>query len=454
MGKAQEIQAHTGELTLLSWIQGQAKSNLVNLAQNARNWAELHQGFAEYNLIIKPYGNGLVIGTRDGELHIKASSVSRELSAKRLFDRLGDFQAMRHEWTMEKQSRDKLNYSRVQGVSGSLYQHYQERKQAVVAARRQFSHEQKERRAAFDAQLKAWHHKERNRIRHSNWSVTRKKDAYSRLSQERKARQEQFQTKRNHERNAFSQANTVGSWEDYLVQLSEQGNTEALGILRRRKIVQEKAAEALLFAADLTRARYVVYGDLKPYAKKNGELLYHLKDGGTVTDEHARVRVDKMTDGAAFLALTLASDRFQGQPLDVRGTEEFKAKVVDLAVKYKMPVRFQSDALEQQRMTRLGEMVSSEKTPLHNYIERRNEWVGKASDVLPHRECLASDTGEAVYRGRRNLSDGSQVILLENNSEILVKPVKENELLNLRIGQSVTVSNLEISKTKGHGYER
>ena len=138
----------------------------------------------------------------------------------------------------------------------------------------------------------------------------------------------------------------------------------------------------------------------------------------------------------------------------MRGTEEFKAKVVDLAVKYKMPVRFQSDALEQQRMTRLGEMVSSEKTPLHNYIERRNEWVGKASDVLPHRECLASDTGEAVYRGRRNLSDGSQVILLENNSEILVKPVKENELLNLRIGQSVTVSNLEISKTKGHGYER
>ena len=49
------------------------------------------------------------------------------------------------------------------------------------------------------------------------------------------------------------------------------------------------------------------------------------------TDEARQVRVNQVTAGAAFLALTLAVDRFGDRPLHVQGTEDFRRQVAQVA---------------------------------------------------------------------------------------------------------------------------
>ena len=50
-----------------------------------------------------------------------------------------------------------------------------------------------------------------------------------------------------------------------------------------------------------------------------------------MSDEARLVRVSQVTDGAAFLALSLAAERFGTRPLVVSGTEGFRKQVAMLA---------------------------------------------------------------------------------------------------------------------------
>jgi hypothetical protein len=46
---------------------------------------------------------------------------------------------------------------------------------------------------------------------------------------------------------------------------------------------------------------------LRPAIRRDGRVIYQLRDGGAVSDEARLVRVSQVTDGAAFFALSLAS---------------------------------------------------------------------------------------------------------------------------------------------------
>jgi prolyl-tRNA editing enzyme YbaK/EbsC (Cys-tRNA(Pro) deacylase) len=66
---------------------------LVKALEYAGNWQELHQAFAVYGLEIKPHGNGLAIKDRHGKHAVKASSVDRSLSLKKLEANFGPYQS-------------------------------------------------------------------------------------------------------------------------------------------------------------------------------------------------------------------------------------------------------------------------------------------------------------------------------------------------------------------------
>lgn len=68
---------------------GFTQRNCLKGLQEAKSWDDIHQVLAEHGLEIKLRGNGFVISS--GDLHVKASSVHRSLSKKRLEDRLGEF---------------------------------------------------------------------------------------------------------------------------------------------------------------------------------------------------------------------------------------------------------------------------------------------------------------------------------------------------------------------------
>jgi hypothetical protein len=79
-------------------------------------------------------------------------------------------------------------------------------------------------------------------------------------------------------------------------------------------------------------------------------VIYQLSDGGAVSDEASVVHVSQVSAGAAFLALSLAAERFGQRPLVVKGTDEFRAQVAALAGQKDLTVTFADPRLEAQRV--------------------------------------------------------------------------------------------------------
>lgn len=92
MRRAGDLEAHSGEQSLLGWIQEHLGESLKQVQRNGQSWQDLHDLLAEHDLVIKPRGAGLVIATADGMNGVKASAVDRSLSFKSLTDRFGGYQ--------------------------------------------------------------------------------------------------------------------------------------------------------------------------------------------------------------------------------------------------------------------------------------------------------------------------------------------------------------------------
>ena len=468
-GKEQEMNAHSEKQTLWQWIQESAKAELIHAGQTAESWQALHEQFAAHGLVIKPRGAGLVIGTLDGNVHIKASSVDKRLSFKRLSERLGEYQApaQKKETVPTSGPQPKAHYQAgprmPDEAAKALYAEFQAQKQNAWEQRNAFKAQQKTEKDAFDQQLRAWHQTERQKIKTSSLPGAVKRQAYQQLVQERQLLWDTQRQKEAEQRKVVFETNVPLTWEQFLVQTAERGNSKALELLRNRKQKQARMAKALITAENLENARHIVYEHLKPIAKRNGDLMYRVQDGGSVTDERTRVRVDEVTAGSAFLALSLASERFSDQPLDVQGEDAFKQQVVQFAAQYRMPVTFKNAELEAERQ-RLCQIMDSQapgKTEtlspaLEAFITQRNKLRDKVSDILPHRVWTAADRGDLMYQGRRNLTDGTQAVLLQKDDEMLVKPVQPNEFQGLKVGQTVSINEQGqlTAHGKGKGYER
>lgn len=464
-GKEQEMNAHSEKQTLWQWIQDHAKDPLIQAAQAAESWQDLHEQFAAHGLVIKPRGAGLVIGTLDGNVHIKASSIDKILAFKRLCERLGEYQAPKQIIHTVQQSKAYYHSApRMPDEAAKvLYDEFQAQKQNAWEQRNAFKTQRQAEKDTFNQQLKLWHQTERQKIKSSSLPGSAKRQAYQQLSQERQLLWDTQRKKEGEQRKVVFETHTPLTWEQFLIQTAERGNSKALELLRNRKQKQARMAKALITAENWDAARHIVYEHLKPIAKRNGDLMYRVQDGGSVTDERTRVRVDTMTAGSAFLALSLASERFCGQPLDVQGEDAFKQQVAQFAAQYRMPVIFKNPDLEAERQRLCREMDSQVQgktetlsPALKAFMTQRNKLRNRVSNLLPHRVWTTADRGDLMYQGRRNLTDGTQAILLQTGNEMLVKPVESNEFQGLKIGQMVSINEHGqlTAHGKGKNYER
>ena len=134
-----------------------------------------------------------------------------------------------------------------------------------------------------------------------------------------------------------------------LSQTVSKGNEDALRALRSRQRRTQRLEDEILTAQDAAEARHVVHQHMKPAVRRDGRVVYRVTDGGLVSDEADQVRVPQFTTAAAFLALSLAADRFGSRPLVVKGSDEFRSQVARVAGIEGMTVTFADPALERQR---------------------------------------------------------------------------------------------------------
>ena len=138
----------------------------------------------------------------------------------------------------------------------------------------------------------------------------------------------------------------IPTWQGWLeAEAAARGNEAALAALRGRARRRELFVAQLLAAESADEARHVIRHHLRPAIRRDGRVIYQLSAGGAVSDEGRVVRVSQVTDGAAFFALSLASERFGLRPLVVKGTEEFCRQTAVLAGR---PVSATTGALEDE----------------------------------------------------------------------------------------------------------
>ncbi len=78
---AKDYEAHTWQQSLDGYVREHA-GPLNRALARANTWQDLHEGFAEYGLEIKPRGNGMIIKAINKKQAVKASTLERSFAAK------------------------------------------------------------------------------------------------------------------------------------------------------------------------------------------------------------------------------------------------------------------------------------------------------------------------------------------------------------------------------------
>lgn len=343
---AADFEAQHGGQSFGTWIQVQAAAALLAARDSGKGWAELHRVAASYDLEIKPRGAGLVIGHRgDARLHVKASDVERGLSMQALADAVGPFEASAKNGPAEPAQAD---YTRA-GSTGPLYEIFQRERASSLAARDDATKALCDRHAAYDRQLRDYYRERLRQERLTGLRGSLRRDSFRHIAGQRTRDHAERKAREADERRQVRAQHPIPNWQGFLEAEAGRGNEAALRALRVRQQQRERVEAALLEAADAGEARHVVYQHLRPVVRRDGRVIYRVADGGLVSDEARQVRVNQVTAGAAFLALTLAVDRFGARPLNVEGKEDFRRQVAQLAGIKGLGVTFADAGLERQR---------------------------------------------------------------------------------------------------------
>lgn len=345
--KIGEMEAHQQEESFLRWLHENLGSRIKDLLQEAQGWQDVHQILSEYGAVIKPRGAGLAIVTMDGTVGIKASSLDRKLSFKSLSDRFGDYEPPKLQNPPQQQyHRD----GRKQAETSSLYADYQRSRQDNCQSRSQALEELRRERIEYSTKVGERYHQRRASVKSNTEMDNRtKRSAYHDLSQEMKKELAEFKRHEETRRRTIRQKFPALTWDQYLAKRAEQGDAEALTIVRRRKSYRQQISQALLTVENFDEARDIVKPHFKPTVLKNGKVIYRAQDGGVVFDEATAISVQEVTEAATLLALSLAGERFCGKALVVEGSSEFKLQIAKLSALQGLSIRFADPALEKDR---------------------------------------------------------------------------------------------------------
>lgn len=346
--RAIKMEAHSGRPSLASWIEVNAKAEILSVAANAPSWEVLHEVFGRYGLAIRPRGAGLSVGVPGTKAWVKASSIDRSLSTKALSDQLGDYlgPAKSHASPQRQyggaQSRDNQNRR--------LHQAYTTERASKIAARAAAITKVKQAYGDYGAELRDHYRQEKARVRTQPGlaGYIRRQAAEQIENLRRKAYLERDRLRELAMADA-KVAHPLPTWQGFLMRRAGGGDEAALSVLRSRKARNGGSRGDIVTADDRAAAKDILYQPRTPTVMRNGDVAYRTPDGGCVTDCPGTVRVDSLTEGAAFLALALASDRFPGQSLVIQGSDAFRAAVLKAATAPWLTVTFADPTLDRAR---------------------------------------------------------------------------------------------------------
>ena len=345
-GRAADFEARNGGQSFLAWTREHAGAALLAARDTGKGWQAVHQVAAAFDLNVKLRGAGLVVSHKtNAQLHVKASDVDRGLSLKAMTDKLGQFEPA------GQQAQDQSAGSRYErpAPSGELYKAFQKERAAAIKDRDAAVARLAAQHRAYAHELAAWY---RQRMRQEHAQGLRgsmRRESFQHIAEERERDRAARSEREKADRRDLRKAHAIPSWQGYLESEAAQGSEAALASLRSRQQRAQRLEADILTADDAGKARHVLHEHMKPAIRRDGRVIYRVPDGGLVSDESAQVRVPQPTTAAAFLALSLAGDRFGARPLIVKGSDEFKRQLAAVAAIEGIAVTFADPALERDR---------------------------------------------------------------------------------------------------------
>jgi hypothetical protein len=453
-GRPNQMEAHAARESLLGYIQERARKG----ALLAKSWQEIHQTLATYGLCAQRRGAGLVIGSADG-LFVKASEADRRLSLAALSKRFGAFEAASLEIQQLQPQERYQGQPKESGSTQSLFATFVKEREAALLTRATARERLREAHRRYAADLAIWYTAERERLRADKRLRGRVKfDALRDLSRRKR---NDFLTRRELEKTQLSEVRAAAplpTWAAFLEARAAAGDMDALQALRSRARSRACARPNSVRPEHAQTSPSPVLAHLKPRARKNGDLVYSLADGGIVIDATEHLRIERISDEAVALALTLATTRFRGQRLLVDGSRDFGLFLARAARQQGTPVEFADAALEQERCPQgtpsPGASVDT-PTAIEEFIARHNHLRSRDSSLDFLKVWTPSDAGSVVYLGVHRLNEGSPVLLLKRPDTTLVMRVSEPQASQASawtVGATVQVEeggDLSVDRTTG-----
>ncbi len=348
---AQEIEARTGVESLLGWIRREVLTEI----KGTDSWPDLHQVLARYGLEIKERGSGLVLVANNG-VAVKASSVDRSLSKGNLTKRLGAFVSGEYSARSSQQNAKQYQPKPLQNRldTSRLYAIYQQeqsdsaRQRANQWVTLRKSRDQLIEHAKYEAKLK------RSLIKNIKAGRLAKKVLYATAHQQfettsaviKSDYQKAYQhSKANHRR--------MG-WLDWLTSEAKNGNTEALAVLRSRRIGQFKGNQISTKQSHddpITNSHFkggFIRDNCVESITKIGTVTYQIGTT-TIRDDGKRLIVLPDTSREALKNILQVAMRKYGSHLAINGTETFRLAIAQVAAQNQMCIIFDDKRLEQYR---------------------------------------------------------------------------------------------------------
>ena len=343
--KAKDIEAMTGEQSLLSWIRKECLPTL----KAADSWEAFHRELAKAGLSLKLQNNGVNFVAASGEC-VKGSGVDRSFSKKALEKRLGVFSA--RPGNMTATTPEKSYQRGLLGESAEAKNEFAQVKQKYETQRKSRIHAICDQQSAQMAVLLTEIRRERLQAKRTPASRLAKKRLYSAINRKHQARLALIRREARQKRQVVYRETPRYTWISFLQEQAAGGDRKALAKLRTRADnLAWKRGNAIRGENDvLPDERNRTEKQKIDSVTKKGTVIYSVgKD--ELRDDGESFRINRNAGlETAILALQIARKRF-GNCLYVSGDLQYRELMLNAAVKGKLDIAFSDPSLEMRRKT-------------------------------------------------------------------------------------------------------
>lgn len=400
---------HSGEQSFQSWACSMLKKPVEEVLQKPSSWSDIHKVMIQHGVTLKKSGRGLAIVSHESA--IKASSVSRKLTLKRLEDKLGPFKD-----PVMKQLTG-VQYQRSE--HSPFYMSYLNDKEIRQDKKNVELEKLRKQVSAQRLKLKLEYVLARSKVKNSFMSNYLKKDSYKRISANYRAAQDVVTAMYAKSRKDIHQSYPAMTYNQYQQRMALEGSDEALKLLRKESVKSNFSGRGITGQGDnqITQIDRTI--------DKNGTIFYHYK--GQVIKDNGKGLTSKDDSKMANLVLIEVATMKYGNTLTVIGDDDYLSSLQSIV---------KENSIDSKLVKR--------SLPLEEFVKKRNADRLRIKDIEEHR-IYNGEHGQFIFGGYRNVDDTS-AILLKRDGKVYVKQIHRKELKTYK--QMKVGHTLRIAKNK------